>query len=144
MQPKHWTRGEKERTNAALFASKCVRRLARRCRMLRRWKGLSQRALGERMGCNRSYIAKIESQLILPSLGRIQRLIKALDTPPETLLDSKWTPETAQLFECDELVGAVEETLPRLDQQGRLELCLMIESFCERRQLSFVDLMEVR
>ena len=60
---------------------------ARRLKILRRRHGWSQRALAERAGISRTHLARIETRVMEPTLGIIEKLAKALRVRPGALLE---------------------------------------------------------
>lgn len=63
---------------AALKSPRHGLRIADRVRAMRRARGLSQRALAERMGVPRTYISKLENEKAIPTLRSCERIAIAL------------------------------------------------------------------
>lgn len=55
-------------------------------RRLRRERGMSQEALAEASGCDRSYLSFLERGINSPSLSMVFQLARALETQPSRLL----------------------------------------------------------
>ena len=55
-------------------------------RVLRHWRNLSQRELGELMGTKRSYISKVEHHEIEPTIATLVRMEHALGVEPGTVM----------------------------------------------------------
>lgn len=53
---------------------------------MRRSAGLSQEALAERAGVNRTYVSQLERGLKSPTLAVLMKLAEALDTKPSKIL----------------------------------------------------------
>jgi transcriptional regulator with XRE-family HTH domain len=68
-------------------------RFAENVRRLRRRAGISVEELAHRAHINRSHIGSIENGRVEPRLGTLLRLIGALDTTPNEILDGiAWRP----------------------------------------------------
>jgi transcriptional regulator with XRE-family HTH domain len=68
-------------------------RFAENVRRLRRRVGISAEELADRAAINRSHVGSIENGRVEPRLGTLVRLIGALDTTPEEILDGiSWRP----------------------------------------------------
>jgi transcriptional regulator with XRE-family HTH domain len=68
-------------------------RFAENLRRLRRQMGISAEELGHRAGVTRSHIGSIENAKVEPRLGTLIRLIGALGTTPNEILDGiAWHP----------------------------------------------------
>lgn len=66
--------------------------LARKIRLLRAQKGISQETLAFESGVNRTYVSDVERGLRNISLDNISRLSKALGVPAWTLLKDDESP----------------------------------------------------
>jgi transcriptional regulator with XRE-family HTH domain len=62
-------------------------RMAKRLRMLRRRRGLTQEALAAKAGLSRTYLARLETARQDPTLSTLVKLAKALGVPVTTLLE---------------------------------------------------------
>jgi transcriptional regulator with XRE-family HTH domain len=62
-------------------------RMAKRLRVLRRRRGLTQEALAEKAGLSRTYLARLETARQEPTLSTLVKLAKALQVKPGRLLD---------------------------------------------------------
>jgi transcriptional regulator with XRE-family HTH domain len=68
-------------------------RFAENLRRLRRRAGISAEELADRAGINRSHVGSIEAGRVEPRLGTLIRLIGALDSTPDGILDGiSWRP----------------------------------------------------
>lgn len=68
-------------------------RFAENVKRLRRRAGISAEELGERAGVNRTHVGSIENGRTEPRLGTLIRLIGALGTTPNEILDGiAWRP----------------------------------------------------
>lgn len=68
-------------------------RFAENVRRLRRRAGISAEELADRAAIDRSHVGSIESGRVEPRLGTLVRLIGALDTTPDEILDGiSWRP----------------------------------------------------
>jgi len=68
-------------------------RFAENVRRLRRRAGLSAQELADRAAVNRSHIGSIEGARIEPRLWTLVRLVGALETTPDEILDGiEWRP----------------------------------------------------
>jgi transcriptional regulator with XRE-family HTH domain len=68
-------------------------RFAENVRRLRRRAGISAEELAERAGVDRTHIGTIENAKVEPRLGTLIRLIGALGTTPNEILDGiAWRP----------------------------------------------------
>jgi transcriptional regulator with XRE-family HTH domain len=68
-------------------------RFAENVRRLRRQAGISAEELGERAGVDRTHVGSIENGRVEPRLGTLIRLIGALGTTPDEVLDGiAWRP----------------------------------------------------
>ena len=91
--------------------------LGMRLRLLRSANHLSQRDLGSRVGCPRTYVSKIERGRVLPSVRSLQRFADALHTTIELLLCDERTFEATQqeeLIHQDPFLAELAELLPML------------------------------
>ena len=61
--------------------------LARNVRALRVKRGLSQEALADSAGLDRTYVSQLERAMANPTLETLSRLAAALSVTPGTLLD---------------------------------------------------------
>lgn len=61
--------------------------IGRRLRHLRKKVGLTMVILGEKAHCSQSFISKVESGSIMPSIPMLYRLAAALGVRPSLLLD---------------------------------------------------------
>ena len=55
-------------------------------RVIREAKGLSQKRLGIRMQCGRTFVAKMENGYVVPNLSTILRFCSGLDIRPDALM----------------------------------------------------------
>ena len=62
-------------------------RLARRLKILRRRRGLTQEALAAKADLSRTYLARLETARQDPTLSTMVKLAKALDVPVTALLE---------------------------------------------------------
>jgi transcriptional regulator with XRE-family HTH domain len=68
-------------------------RFAENVRRLRRRAGISAEELADRAQIHRNHIGSIENGHVEPRLGTLLRLIGALDTTPDEILDGiSWRP----------------------------------------------------
>jgi transcriptional regulator with XRE-family HTH domain len=68
-------------------------RFAENVRRLRRRAGISAEELADRAAIDRSHVGSIEAGRVEPRLGTLVRLIGALDTTPDEILDGiSWRP----------------------------------------------------
>jgi transcriptional regulator with XRE-family HTH domain len=68
-------------------------RFAENVRRLRRRAGISAEELADRADINRSHVGSIENGRVEPRLGTLLRLIGALGTTPDGILDGiSWRP----------------------------------------------------
>jgi transcriptional regulator with XRE-family HTH domain len=68
-------------------------RFAENVRRLRRRAGISAEELADRAQINRSHVGSIEHGRVEPRLGTLIRLIGALDSTPDEILDGiSWRP----------------------------------------------------
>lgn len=68
-------------------------RFAENVRRLRRREGISAEELADRAAIDRSHVGSIENGRVEPRLGTLVRLIGALDTTPDEILDGiSWRP----------------------------------------------------
>ena len=68
-------------------------RFAENVRRLRRRAGISAEELADRAGIDRSHVGSIENGRVEPRLGTLIRLIGALGTTPDEILDGiSWRP----------------------------------------------------
>jgi transcriptional regulator with XRE-family HTH domain len=68
-------------------------RFAENVRRLRRRAGISAEELADRAQINRSHVGTVEAGRVEPRLGTLVRLIGALDTTPDGILDGiAWRP----------------------------------------------------
>lgn len=68
-------------------------RFAENLRRLRREAGISAEELADRAGIHRNHVGSIERARSEPRLGTLLRLIGALDTTPDEILDGiRWRP----------------------------------------------------
>lgn len=86
--------------------------IGKRIKDVRESKGLTQTALGEKCGFQKSTISKIENGIQSPSLENIVDISKALDVRPEYLLGLDNVPDTIteQLIAVIELFGEITTT----------------------------------
>ena len=64
-----------------------IRRVAMRLKRLRDEQGLSQRALAEKAGISREYLARLETARQDPTLSTLEKLAKALGVKVAALLE---------------------------------------------------------
>jgi transcriptional regulator with XRE-family HTH domain len=62
-------------------------RMARRLKILRRRRGLTQEALAAKAGLSRTYLARLETARQDPTLSTLVKLAKALGVPVTALLE---------------------------------------------------------
>jgi transcriptional regulator with XRE-family HTH domain len=62
-------------------------RMARRLKILRRRRGLTQEALAAKAGLSRTYLARLETARQDPTLSTMVKLAKALGVPVTALLE---------------------------------------------------------
>jgi transcriptional regulator with XRE-family HTH domain len=62
-------------------------RMAKRLKMLRRRRGLSQAALAAKAGLSRTYLARLETVRQDPTLSTLVKLARALRVPVTRLLE---------------------------------------------------------
>lgn len=68
-------------------------RFAENVRRLRRRAGISAEELADRAAINRTHVGSIENGRVEPRLATLVRLIGALDTTPDEILDGiSWRP----------------------------------------------------
>jgi DNA-binding XRE family transcriptional regulator len=79
----------KNSTGVLFFKCMALRSvLARNLRRFRLERGLSQEALADRAGVDRTYISALERQRYSASIDMLESLGRALDLPPEVLISS--------------------------------------------------------
>lgn len=77
------------------MGSRALEIFGRTVRQLRRQRGLSQEALAEAAGVNRSYLSEIEGGGVSPGILVVLRLARALDVPVSKLLED-FTPRVVK------------------------------------------------
>lgn len=88
-------------------------RLPQVFRQFRNDLGLSQRDLSRRMGCQRTYVSKIENGKCVPTLDQLGRIATALNVSVADIVHG--THQT----ERDPFMLEIIECLPRLNQRNR-------------------------
>jgi transcriptional regulator with XRE-family HTH domain len=81
--------------------------LGAQVRALRRERGLTLKALGQRAGLSHPFLSQVERGLARPSVGSVQRIAHALGVPVAHLWAPPRRPETVQIVRSGE-GGAVE------------------------------------
>jgi transcriptional regulator with XRE-family HTH domain len=66
--------------------------LARNLKRLRNLRGLSQEALADEAGLNRTYLGLVENAKNSISIGRLAKLAKPLGVKPRDLIDDEYEP----------------------------------------------------
>ncbi len=72
--------------------------ISSRIKEVRKGRGLSQHEMAEAMGCQRTYISKIENKMALPLTIQLRRFAKALGVPMEYLLLSQRDADECELL----------------------------------------------
>jgi transcriptional regulator with XRE-family HTH domain len=113
-----------------IFSS--VNPIAERLKGLRKSRHISQIELSERMGCQRTYISKVESGRALPKVAQIKRFAAAFNISTYEFL---LTPEEIrrQNFLADPFLAAIAEDLPKLSPDRRMEV-LRFAGLLERQR----------
>jgi transcriptional regulator with XRE-family HTH domain len=62
--------------------------LGRRVRQCRKDRSLTMVKLGKQAQCSQSFLSKVESGVIIPSIPMLQRIARALGVQPSSLLDN--------------------------------------------------------
>lgn len=71
------------------FHEEMSKRIGRRFRCARKAKGLSQREVGNILGVQRTYVTKIESGRVQPTVKQLERLAKSVGTTVAYLVSTK-------------------------------------------------------
>jgi transcriptional regulator with XRE-family HTH domain len=107
-------------------------------RSLRLRSGLSQRQLALRMQVPRTWVSKLETQNLMPTLSSLDRLAKALEVDvPELLTDGedKRQEEVRELM-TDKFVAEIVPFVARLDMVQRSSILAQIRDLMEQRRRS--------
>jgi transcriptional regulator with XRE-family HTH domain len=109
--------------------------LALAIRFTRLRNGLSQRQLAGRLCTARTYISKLETGVVSPTLSSLERVAQALEVSVVELLDStERTPKDEAVIELvkDELVVALLPYVPRLTLQQMAAVLARIREITSR------------
>lgn len=91
-------------------------RIAKAIRELRLALNLSQRQLAKRMGCNRTYVSKIEAGRVVPTVATLDRFAKGLRVNISALLRCD---ATAAMME-DPFLAEIAPLIAQLDPDYRI------------------------
>jgi transcriptional regulator with XRE-family HTH domain len=86
--------------------------LGAQVRALRRERGLTLKALGQRAGLSHPFLSQVERGLAQPSVGSVERIAGALGVPVAHLWDSPRRLESAVVLRRGEDAAAVRELAP--------------------------------
>lgn len=109
---------EDQRSHVAALSHDAIAiRVGSRVRMIRTEQHLSQRDLGSRLNCPRTYLSKIEGGKIVPTLLNLRRLAEVLRTDVYLLVCDEQMFDTVrrwQAIEKDPTLTELAEMLPML------------------------------